>query len=369
MTGFLIPTVSNEQQQVLPAADTAAQALPKVAVLVPMFRESPATCRRAADGLRQLDYPRDRLTVLWIVPAGDELSEGPAGAAFQSIAGMFSEDSRVLAVSSMEPKGRGLNEALKSVGDHAAVLFLDADVVPAPSQVTEAVELIRAGADIVEAFEFHEAEGLVGRVVGAENATHLGSMMLLQRYLKTSFLQGSSLYVTSEFLARTDGFIEDEAEECFVWSLFASRAEPRVSFLDSPSYGAPVGSLRAALRQRVRWLRGQLAAAKYLRSPELPVVNRVALGITVASIAAQLATAPLAVAAVRHAGARRLLAGVVGLEALRIASTAASPQWRRHRLRDGWVCLLGFELVQAATGWQAVWELATNRKQWHKVRD
>ncbi|WP_075738041.1 hypothetical protein [Streptomyces acidiscabies] len=119
------------------------------------------------------------------------------------------------------------------------------------------------------------------------------------------------------------------------------------------SYGAPIDELTAALRQRVRWLRRQLAALKHLPSPRLAPAGRIALGITGASIVAQLAVPPALLLARRGSRTRRPALGVLGLEAARIARTAFSPEWRHLGIRDGW---------------RAVLELATDNRVWHSVR-
>ncbi|MFE3829834.1 glycosyltransferase [Streptomyces sp. NPDC059092] len=369
MTGFLIPTTARGADRV-PLPGDGSDSAARVVVLVPMFQESVETCGRSADGMLRMRHPRDRVTVLWLVPEGDERSGLPARTAFEDLATAgFDPRSGVLAVPDMQPKGRALNHVLPQLDGYDIVLFLDADVVPGPTQVTEAVRAFDEGADIVEAFEFHESRNWVGRAIAAENATHLASMMFLQQRMRTAFLQGSSLYVSTAFLAKAGGFIEDEAEECFVWSMFASRLQPEIRFLETVSYGAPVEELGLALRQRVRWLRGQLAALRHLTDHRLPVTGRLALGVTGASIAAQLLVPPALLLSRPRSRLRRAAAAAALLEGVRIARTAASPQWRQLGIQEGWFTLLAFELIQGAAGWRAVWEMATVNKVWHSVRD
>ncbi|MFE9722578.1 glycosyltransferase [Streptomyces sp. NPDC005794] len=370
MTGFLIPTAVRRAEHVAPRTASETDTAADVVVLVPMYRESLETCERSAAGMLRLDHPRERITVLWLVPEGDEPSQLPARTAFARLATAgFDPRSRVRPVPDMSPKGRALNHVLTDLDAYDVVLFLDADVVPGPTQVTEALQAVGEGVDIVEAFEFHESRNWVGRAIAAENATHLASMMFLQKHLKTAFLQGSSLYVSTAFLEKAGGFIEDEAEECFVWSMFASRLRPRIRFLANVSYGTPVDELPTALRQRVRWLRGQLAALRHLAAPELTPAGRLALGVTAASIAAQLTVLPALVLSRRGSRTRHIALAAVLLEAVRIAHTAATPEWRRLGIGDGWCTLLAFELVQGISGWRAVLELVTQHKVWHSVRD
>ncbi|MET8977348.1 glycosyltransferase [Streptomyces sp. NPDC004539] len=368
MTGFLIPTAERQADQDTPrpgADPTPAD----IVIVVPMYRESPQTCARSASGMLRLAHPRERITVLWLVPEGDELSLGPARAAFARLATAgFDPRSQVRTVPDMRPKGRALNHVLPDLNGHDIVLFLDADVMPGPTQLTDVVRAFDEGADLVEAFEFHEARTWVGRAIAAENAAHIASMMFLQQRLGTPFLQGSSVYVSTAFLAKTGGFIDDEAEECFVWSMFAGRHDPQVRFLANFSYGAPIDELTTALRQRVRWLRGQLAALKHLPSPRLTPAGRLALAATGASIVAQLTLPPALLLARRGSRTRRIALAALALEAVRIARTAASPQWRHLGIKDGWWTLLAFELVQGVAGWRAVFELATDDKVWHSVR-
>ncbi|MDX3388022.1 glycosyltransferase family 2 protein [Streptomyces niveiscabiei] len=366
MTGFLIPTMERRPDRDTPTTNPTPA---DIVILVPMYRESLETCERSATGMLRLDYPREHVTILWLIPEGDTRSENPARTAFAALAEAgFDPRSRVWPVPDMRPKGRALNHALDGLGAHDIVLFLDADVMPGPTQLTDVVREFEEGADIVEAFEFQESRTWVGRTIAAENATHIASMIFLQRRLGTAFLQGSSVYVSTTFLAKTGGFIEDEAEECFVWSMFASRHSPNVRFLANFSYGAPIDELATALRQRVRWLRGQLAALKHLPSPRLTPAGRVALGMTGASIVAQLAVPPALLLAGRGSRTRRLALAVLGLEAARIARTAVSPEWRHLGIRDGWCTLLVFEVLQGAAGWRAVLELATDNRVWHSVR-
>ncbi|WP_075738043.1 glycosyltransferase [Streptomyces acidiscabies] len=131
MTGFLIPTMECRPDR--NATPTPAD----VVILVPMYRESLETCERSATGMLRLDYPRDRITVLWLIPEGDTRSETPARTAFAALgeAG-FDPRSRVWPVPDMRPKGRALNHALDGLGAHDIVLFLDTDMMPGPTQLT-----------------------------------------------------------------------------------------------------------------------------------------------------------------------------------------------------------------------------------------
>lgn len=42
--------------------------------------------------------------------------------------------------------------------------------------------------------------------------------------------------------------------------------------------------------------------------------------------------------------------------------------WEVLRIGSGWALLLPFELLESTSAWRAVWELATGRDTWHKVR-
>lgn len=367
MTGFLLPNARLTPQE-HPGAATSA--LPPVTVLVPFYRETAAILRRSADMLRSLDYPHDRLSMCWLVDARYPEDVAAAENVAASARADFGGGLRVVPVPSMTPKAKALNHALRSVDDPFVALY-DADTVPDPRQLRQAVAALDArGLDVVDAIELPEAGGdLVNRITLAQSAAFFGAMEYVNRRTGMHMLLGSSIYFRRTALSKVGPLSEDGVEELYEWAVRAAAAGVRMGRIVSFSYGTRTSVVGPALRQRTRWIRGQLdIGVRFLGGKPLPARPRTAVALMTLSLLGQLGVLPVTAAAVRYRALRLPAAALLLGEALRVRSVSRDPVWEVLRIGSGWALLLPFELLESTSAWRAVWELATGRDTWHKVR-
>lgn len=368
MTGLLTPVTHKLR---FAAVDPPPEdgAFPRVTVVVPFYRESRTAFERSAAGLLAIRYPGELLTVLWLVDSARERDIAVAREVLAEHATAFGGRWLLRVLPTIRPKGRALNTILDEVTDDV-VAFYDADTVPDPDQLGQAAMLLsRRGYDIVEASENARGDhSLLGRTLTAQYAVFTCAMHFLQQRLGMHFLPGSSVYFRRSTLAEVGPFRTDGAEENFDWSIRAAAHPLRTGFLASSSDAIPTPDLPAALRQRTRWRAGQLVACRRAWQNPLPPKAKVAVAVTLASLAAELALAPLALWSLLRPRGSRPFVVLLAVDAARIAVASRAGHWRARRIRHGWLLLLPFELLNSVASWRAVVEIATGRQAWHSVR-
>ncbi|WP_318199484.1 glycosyltransferase [Streptomyces sp. SCL15-4] len=368
MTGFLLPSARLDPHREPPGAD--GPDLPPVTVLIPFYRETADILRRSAGMLKLLDYPHEKLSVRWLLDARTPDDVAVAEAVAESAGADFAGDLRVVAVPSMTPKAKALNHALRDVGDPFVALY-DADTVPDPGQLRQAVTALETrDLDVVDAIELPEPGGdLVNRTTLAQSAAFFGAMEYVNRRTGMHMLLGSSVYFRRTALDAVGPLREDGVEELYEWAVRAAARGVRMGRIVSFSYGTRTSVVGPALRQRTRWIRGQLDIGfRLLAGPPLPPRPRGAVALMTLSLLAQLAVVPVVAGAVRRRALRLPAAALLAGEALRIRRVARDPVWEVLRVGSGWFLLLPFEILESTSAWRAVWELATGRDTWHKVR-
>ncbi|MET9802584.1 glycosyltransferase family 2 protein [Streptomyces sp. NPDC006368] len=368
MTGFLIPNARLTDTHRPPRAEDAD--LPAVTILTPFYREPAEIFQRSAGMLRHLDYPHHKVSVRWLVDARLPGNAATARAAAARARESFGGDVRVVVVPSMTPKAKALNHVLREVADPFVAIY-DADTVPDPGQLRQAVAALRArDLDVVDAIELPEPGGdLVNRTTLAQSAAFFGAMEYVNRRTGMHMLLGSSVYFRREALDKVGPLREDGVEELYEWAVRAASLGVRMGRVVSFSYGTRTSLVGPALRQRTRWIRGQLdIGLRFLRGEPLPARPRAAVALMTLSLLAQLSVLPVVAGAVRHRGLRVPAAALLAGEALRIRQVSRDPVWEVLRVGSGWFFLLPFELMESTSAWRAVWELATGRDTWYKVR-
>ncbi|MFD4024075.1 glycosyltransferase [Streptomyces sp. NPDC058576] len=367
VTGFLLPNARLTPQE---QSGIDGPELPPVTILIPFYRETTEILRRSAGMLQFLDYPHDRLSVCWLVDAREPEDVAAAETVAASARAGFSGHLRVVAVPSMTPKAKALNHVLREVDDPFVAVY-DADTVPDPGQLRQALAALDARQlDVVDAIELPEAGGdLVNRVTLAQSAAFFGAMEYVNRRTGMHMLLGSSIYFRRKALSEVGPLCEDGVEELYEWAVRAAAAGVRMGRIVSFSYGTRTSVVGPALRQRTRWIRGQLDIGfRFLRGSPLPARPRTAVALMTLSLLGQLSVLPVVAGAVRYRSLRVPAAALLASEALRIRSVSRDPVWEVLRVGSGWVFLLPFELLESTSAWRAVWELATGRDTWHTVR-
>ncbi len=232
--------------------------LPSLSVLCPVYDEPGEVLSALAASLSRMDYPRDRLEIVFVVEETDPATLTAALAAAASYG--FS----VVAVPNIGPrtKPKALNAALARTSGRLVAVY-DAEDAPAPDQ-------LRAAA---EAFAADETLGCVQAPLGWYNAdeTWITGQFALE--------YAAQFHVMLPFYRRlgwppplggtSNVFRRDALEACGGWDAFNVTEDADIGFrlarfgwrigLIEPGTleEAPLG-VRPWLAQRSRWLKGHL---------------------------------------------------------------------------------------------------------------
>lgn len=235
-----------------------AQELPIYSILVPLFRE-PEVMALLIDGLKRLDYPAHQLDIKLILEEQD----------FETINALSALELpaqfEILTVPSGQPqtKPRALNYALPFVvGDY--VVIYDAEDIPAPDQLKQALALFQADGDGLACVQaqlsyYNRSENWLTRQFTIEYATLFD--IILPGYEKMGLpipLGGTSTHFRTGLLRQIGGWDAYNVTEDADLGMRLARAGYRCKILRSTTYEEANCQVINWLRQRSRWCKGWL---------------------------------------------------------------------------------------------------------------
>ncbi len=245
-----------------------ARELPAYAVLVPLRHEREAIPGLVA-ALRGLDYPDDRLDIVFVTEADDAATGAALGGA------ELAAHMRVVRVPAGLPrtKPRALNYALQDVrGDLVAVY--DAEDVPEPDQLLKAATAFAQADDRLACVQarldvYNAAESVTTRQFALEYAALFhGILPALDRLGLPLPLGGTSNHFRRRVLEDSGAWDSFNVTEDADLGIRFARLGYRVAMLDSSTGEEAPASRRAWLNQRTRWLKGWMQTyVVHMRSP------------------------------------------------------------------------------------------------------
>lgn len=281
--------------------------LPDYTILVAMFREQ-GVARQLVQSLADLDYPADKLEVLFITEACD-------GGTRQALpAAGLRPNMRIISVPAGRPqtKPRALNYALAEARGDFVVVF-DAEDEPEPDQLRKAVAAFAVGgADLAclqAQLKVHNAKaGWLTRQFAIEYAALFDLILpALARCGLPLTLGGTSNHFRRHVLEQAGGWDAYNVTEDADLGLRLARFGWRVDTLRSATWEEAPDTFRAWRRQRQRWLKGWLQTAIVLwRQPvrlwcELGARRCLALHALLASILLSAFVHPISLVVLAYA--------------------------------------------------------------------
>ena len=368
-------------------------ALPRCAVLVPIYREA-AVVPDLVAALRALDYPGDRLEVRLIVEEDDVETRRAVEIALAETP----FDMVVVPPSRPRTKPKALNFALATVAADFVTIY-DAEDRPDPDQLRRAAAVFAASppdlAVVQAALAIDHDEGdrsWLVRQFEIEYAILFRAILpwLAERRLLLP-LGGTSNHFRRVALDRIGGWDPHNVTEDADVAVRLVRAGWRAGVVDSATHEEAPARPRAWLAQRTRWMKGWMQTwFAHMRSPlrlhrELGLADAVILHLVLAGQILSAATyvPSLLLIALQASGLHPLFwgatidadvvavaalcafaAGVLGalVVALRVSATAA----RRFRLGDVMTMPLYWCGLSVAV-WAAVVELLAKPHRWNKT--
>lgn len=258
--------------------------LPIYSILMPAFDE-PEVIRNLVRAVDAIDYPKERLELLLLLEEDDNST-------IDSLIGVELPTSvRVLLVPPSEPrtKPKACNYGLQFARGKYVTIF-DAEDVPQPMQLRDAVELFESSPDDVACLQarldyFNYTQNLLTRLFTVEYATWFGCILPgLQRLKMPIPLGGTSNHIKTNLLIDLGGWDPYNVTEDADLGIRLVQRGYRTLVLDSVTFEEANSDTVNWIRQRSRWYKGYLQTwLVHMRQPRATLGHmgpRGVLGIT-----------------------------------------------------------------------------------------
>ena len=260
LSGLLAFLLARRHRHAATAAGSALEILPKITVLVPLYKEaevSSALLKR----LTRLTYPKDRLEVLLVLEEGDSLTQ--MALADATLPAWISAI-EVPSWGELRTKPRAMNYALNFCqGDIIGVW--DAEDAPQPDQLQKVSAGFANAPPDVACFQgvldyYNPRANWISRCFTLEYASWF--RVILQGIARLGLvvpLGGTTMFVRREVLDRLGGWDAHNVTEDADLGVRLYRAGYRTQMLPTATYEEASCHFPAWVRQRSRWLKGFMA--------------------------------------------------------------------------------------------------------------
>jgi glycosyltransferase XagB len=250
----------------------ASENLPTYSVLVPLYKEANIAARSVA-ALTALDYPRERLEILFLTEVDDAQTRSAL------MLGGLAPHMRIITVPDGLPrtKPRALNVGLQLAQGELIAVF-DAEDVPACDQLRKSAALFKRSAKHGEPFSCLQArldidnanDSFWSRLFTLEYAALFGA--ILPALVRLGFalpLGGTSNHFRREDLVAVGGWDPFNVTEDADLGYRLARFGYRVGLVDSATTEEAPVTAAVWFGQRTRWLKGWMQTlAVHLSSPQ-----------------------------------------------------------------------------------------------------
>ena len=258
-------------------AALADAALPLYSILVPLYDEAGAL-ERLLDGLRALDYPKDKLDVLWLLEEDDEATRG----AVERLD--LPPWLRLVVVPDSQPKTKpkACNLGLALARGEYVVIY-DAEDRPDADQLKKAILGFRRCSDEVVCLQarldfYNPRQNLLTRWFTTDYAVWFDLFLPgLDRLAAPIPLGGTSNHFRTAELRRMLGWDPYNVTEDCELGVRLALSGGRTRMLDSTTWEEACSAVGYWLRQRSRWTKGYIQT--YLAHQRRPLRLLLRLGL------------------------------------------------------------------------------------------
>ncbi|MEO9970948.1 MAG: glycosyltransferase [Hyphomonadaceae bacterium] len=234
------------------------EVLPRYSVLVPLYREAGSVPGLVA-ALNALDYPADRLEILFLTEEDDKATRDAL------FAQTLHSGAQVLSLPDGQPrtKPRALNVALaRLTGD--VVTIYDAEDRPHPDQLKSAAQALAAGGETLACvqaplFAYNAKARWLSGQWALEYDVHFGLILpALARLGLPIALGGTSNHFRASSLRKAGGWDAWNVTEDADIGLRFARMGERVGVIAPPTQEEAPEGLKIWVNQRSRWIKGYM---------------------------------------------------------------------------------------------------------------
>ena len=256
------------QRSMATAPQPIDDALPHYSVLIPVYKEA-AVAPALVDAMSALDYPAEKLDVIFVTEANDPATRAAL------VAANLKSHMRILTVPRGLPqtKPRALNYALQ-FADGDLIAIFDAEDVPDPAQLRKAAaRFAEAGHDLacVQArlSIYNPEDGFLTRQFTLEYAVLFEAILpALERLGLPILLGGTSNHFRKSALVAAGEWDAFNVTEDADLGVRLARLGYRVGMLDSDTWEEAPRHRREWLGQRTRWQKGWIQTyLVHMRAP------------------------------------------------------------------------------------------------------
>jgi cellulose synthase/poly-beta-1,6-N-acetylglucosamine synthase-like glycosyltransferase len=370
-----------------PMTEAVNENLPSYSVIVALYNEA-SIVPQLLLAMLALDYPRDRLEILFALEADDEATL----AAFrrQTLPAFM----HVIVVPQGFPrtKPRALNHTLEQARGDLVVIY-DAEDQPRPDQLREAAQVFAKGENRLACVQAPlrpvGGDSFIARQFAAEYAVQFDVLLPALHALHLPFpLGGTSNHFKSDVLRAVGGWDAFNVTEDADLGLRLAQMGYKTGIITSPTLETPPSLSQAWIPQRTRWIKGYMQTLLVHTRMNTALKPRAWLGLFLGvglSVAAAVCYAPFSLMVIMSlllTGLQRIGDAAHPLHilspydlALFLSGTLSGMitivlAARRAGLRLKWsdvLCAPAYWCLQSVAAAFALWQLATRPFHWDKT--
>ncbi len=234
--------------------------LPKLAILLPFYKETLHDVKATFRSIASQRYPRDKLRVVVILEKDDEAT----ARVVEECRGIVEDAGLKLEIvvnqGERKSKARALNEALARLRGWAeAIAVYDAgDTVLDELHLAKAATLMRRGYVVIGSKVYRVGRNVIGRLSYIDTLLWYNvALPGLTKLVGYPLVSGEGLVVSTSFLEVIGGFPEKLTEDSYITMLVA-RYRARAALLNVVVYEGAPANVISFIKQRLRWYRGYL---------------------------------------------------------------------------------------------------------------
>ncbi len=267
----------------------------RVGILLPFFREKKRSIYRTINSILKQSYPRDKISIYFIVNHDDDNTNKIIEEAYQSL-NEYDIKAKIIRVETNRRKGKpaAINQALKHVDEEHIIIF-DADDSFPSDYLNKTVSLLQNNdVSAVTTKVYRLGEGLLSSLLTIDTILWYDVILpLIYNIGSVIPLSGEGLAIKKSYIQKMGGFPEKLTEDAFLSIKIAEKRGKTEYLSNSFIIERTPKNIIAHLKQRIRWIQGFYESLVYLllRTGRIPL--RPYIGLLLAFISPLLAVGTL----------------------------------------------------------------------------
>ncbi len=248
---------------------------PKVTIMLPLHKEQEESISKTLESIKNQTYPKELMEVLLVLEPDDEQTKQ----ALKRIINRYKNDIQMKIVYSdgkKKIKGHALNVALSQASGEIIGVY-DADDEFPPTQIEEVVKIFKSdpkcGAIGTKVYRYRKSP--IGSLLNLEMVVWYDMYVpIFYKISKVALLSGEGLFLRRDVLERIGGYPEKLCED-FSLSIKLKELGLSAKLLESYVVELAPKTLKSLLKQRLRWIRGDLEALGDLLKSRVSIKDKV----------------------------------------------------------------------------------------------